>query len=91
LVGVQLLQGSPWSYCLLWRHDEGEWLPKVVEVSSPEVAPNVGHLFSSAVNKEQGNKIVKDKEPSSSEALPPFGFNDHRTKVMKDMPSLCYK
>jgi hypothetical protein len=60
-------------------------------VSSPEVGANVGHLFTSVVNQEQGNIIVKDKEHSSSEALPPFGFNDHQTKVMKDMPSLCYK
>jgi hypothetical protein len=51
----------------------------------------VGHVFSNAVNQEQGNTIVKDKGPSSSEALPPLGFNDHWTKVMKDMPSSCYK
>jgi hypothetical protein len=68
------------------------WVPceaivVVVEVSSPEVGANVGHLFSNAVNQEQGNTIVKHQGPSSSEALPPFGFNDHRTKVMKDMPS----
>jgi hypothetical protein len=41
------------------------WLPceaivAVVEVSSPEVGPNVGHLFSNVVNQEQGNTIVKD-------------------------------
>jgi hypothetical protein len=59
LVGVQWLQGSPWRYCLLWRHDEGECLPKVVEVSSPTDNANVGHLFSNAVNQEQGNTIVK--------------------------------
>jgi hypothetical protein len=59
LVGIQWLQGSPWRYCLLRRHDEGECLPKVVEVSSPEVGANVGHLFSNVVNKEQGNIIVK--------------------------------
>jgi hypothetical protein len=58
-----------------------------VEVSSPAVGANVGHLFSNAVNQEQGNTIVKDKRPSSSEALFPLGFNVHRTKVMKDMPS----
>jgi hypothetical protein len=34
-------------------------LPKVVEVSSPEVGANVGHLFSNVVNQEQGNTIVK--------------------------------
>jgi hypothetical protein len=72
------------------------WVPcdtivTVVEVSSPEVVTNVGHLFSNVVNKEQGNTIVKDKGPSSSKALPPLGFNDHRMKVMKDMPSSCYK
>jgi hypothetical protein len=59
LVGVQWLQGSPWRYCLLRRHDEGECLSKVVEVSSPEVGTNVGHLFSNDVNQEQGNTIVK--------------------------------
>jgi hypothetical protein len=30
----------------------------VVEVSSPEVGANVGHLFSNANNQEQGNTIV---------------------------------
>jgi hypothetical protein len=39
------------------------WLPceaivTVVEVSSPEVGANVGHLFSNAINQEQGNTIV---------------------------------
>jgi hypothetical protein len=29
-------------------------------LSSPEVGTNVGHLFSNAVNQEQGNTIVKD-------------------------------
>jgi hypothetical protein len=29
-----------------------------VEVSSPEVGANVGHLFSKAMNQEQGNKNV---------------------------------
>jgi hypothetical protein len=33
-------------------------LPKAVEVSSPEVGANVGHLFSDAINQEQGNTIV---------------------------------
>jgi hypothetical protein len=33
-------------------------LSKVVEISSPEVGANVGHLFSSAINQEQGNTIV---------------------------------
>ena len=35
-------------------------LPKVVEVSSPEVGANVGHSFSNVVDQEQGNTIVKD-------------------------------
>jgi hypothetical protein len=46
--------------------DEGAtaWLPceviiAIVEVSSPEVGANVGHLFSDAVNQQQGNTIVK--------------------------------
>jgi hypothetical protein len=30
-----------------------------MEVSSPEVGANVGHLFSNAVNQEQGNTIAK--------------------------------
>jgi hypothetical protein len=30
----------------------------IVEVSSPEVAANVGHLFSKAINQEQGNTNV---------------------------------
>jgi hypothetical protein len=34
-------------------------LPKVVEVSSPEVGANVGYLFSNAISQEQGNTIVK--------------------------------
>jgi hypothetical protein len=72
------------------------WVPceaivAVVKVSSSEVGTNVGHLFSNDMNQEQGNTIVKDKGHSSSEALPPLGFNDHRMKVMKDMPSSCYK
>jgi hypothetical protein len=63
-----------------------EVIVAVVEVSSPKVGANVGHLFSSTVNQEQGNMIVKDKIPSPSEALFPLGFNGHRMKVMKDMP-----
>jgi hypothetical protein len=39
------------------------------------------------VNQEQGNTIVKDKGPSSSEALSPHGYNAHQTKVKKDIPS----
>jgi hypothetical protein len=30
----------------------------VVEVSSPEVGANVDHLFSNAIDQEQGNTIV---------------------------------
>lgn len=33
-------------------------LPKIMDVSSPEVAANVGHLLSDAINQEQGNTIV---------------------------------
>jgi hypothetical protein len=33
-------------------------LLKVVEVSSPKVGTNVGHLFSNAIDQEQGNTIV---------------------------------
>jgi hypothetical protein len=51
------------------------------------VDSNVGHLFSNAVNQEQGNTIVKGQGPSSSEALSPLGNNDIQTKVMKDMSS----
>jgi hypothetical protein len=31
-----------------------------VEVSSPDVGANVGHLFSNAMNQEQGNTIVNN-------------------------------
>jgi hypothetical protein len=48
----------------------------VVEVSSPKVGVNVGHLFSNAINQEQGNTIVNGKRPSSFEALFPLGYND---------------
>jgi hypothetical protein len=47
----------------------------------------VGHLFSNAVNQEQGNTIVKGQGPSSSEVLSPLGYNNLQTKVMKDTPS----
>jgi hypothetical protein len=33
-------------------------LPKVVEVSSPEVGANVGHSISDTIDQEQGNIIV---------------------------------
>jgi hypothetical protein len=51
------------------------------------VGANVGHLFSNAVNQEQGNTIVKGQGPSSFKALFPFGYNDLQTKVKKDTPS----
>jgi hypothetical protein len=35
-----------------------EAIVAVVEVSSPEVGANVGHLFSNVVSQEQGNTIV---------------------------------
>jgi hypothetical protein len=60
LICVQWLQGSPWHCCLLWQHDEGESLSKVVEVSTPEVGANVSYSFSSSVNHEQSNIVVKD-------------------------------
>jgi hypothetical protein len=43
---------TTWSPC--------EAIVVIMEVSSPEVGANVGHLFSNAVNQEQGNTIVKD-------------------------------
>jgi hypothetical protein len=51
LICVQWLQrSSPWRCYLLRRHDEGQCLPKVVEVSSPEVGANVGDLFLNAMS-----------------------------------------
>jgi hypothetical protein len=35
-----------------------EAIVAVVEVSSPEMGANVGHLFSNAIYQEQGNTIV---------------------------------
>jgi hypothetical protein len=58
-----------------------------MEVSSPEVGANVVYLFSNTVDQEQGNIIVKDWGPSSSETLSPFEYNDSWTKVLKDTPS----
>jgi hypothetical protein len=43
---------TTWSPC--------EAIVVVVEVSSPEVGANVGHLFLSAINQEQGNTIDTD-------------------------------
>jgi hypothetical protein len=58
-----------------------EAIVAIVEVSSPEVGTNVGHLFSSVVHQEQGNTIVSYYKPLSSEALFPNGHNAHQTKV----------
>jgi hypothetical protein len=62
-------------------------LAEVGRLNSPEVGANVDHLFSNAVDQEQGNTIVNYYGPSSSEALFPHGFNAHQTKVKKDIPS----
>jgi hypothetical protein len=35
-----------------------EAIVAIVEVSSPEVGANVGHLFSNAIDQEHGNTIV---------------------------------
>jgi hypothetical protein len=86
LICVHWLQGSPWHCCLLRRHDEGEFLPKVVEVSSPKVGANVCHLFSNVVSQEQGNTIVNYNRPWSSEVLSPHGYNTHQMKIKKDIP-----
>jgi hypothetical protein len=51
--------GQPLALLPSRRHDEGECLSKIVEVNSPEVGANVGHLFSNAVKQEQGNTIAK--------------------------------
>ena len=58
-----------------------------VEVSSPTVGANVGHLFSYAVDQEQGNTIVNYYGPSSSEVQSSHENNAHQTKVKKDLPS----
>jgi hypothetical protein len=42
--------GTTWLLC--------KAIVAVVEVSSPEVGANVVHLFSDAINQEQGNTIV---------------------------------
>jgi hypothetical protein len=46
----------------------------------------VGHLFSNAMNQEQGNPIVNYYGSSSSEALFSHGYNAHQTKVKNDIP-----
>jgi hypothetical protein len=38
-------------------------LPKIVEVSTPEVGTNVGDLFSNAMNQEQGNTKCQRLKP----------------------------
>jgi hypothetical protein len=63
-------------------------LAQQVDVSSPEVGANVGDLFLTTMNQEQGNtEMVKCYGPSSFEALSPLGYNEFRTKVMNDIPS----
>jgi hypothetical protein len=64
-----------------------EAIVAIVEVSSPEVGANVGHLFSNVVNQEQGNTIVNYYGPSSSKTLSLHGYNAHQTKVKKNIPS----
>jgi hypothetical protein len=64
-----------------------EAIVAIVEVSSPEVGANVGHLFSNTVDQEQGNTIVNYYRPSSFEALFLQGHNAYQTKVKKDIPS----
>jgi hypothetical protein len=52
------------------------------------VGANVGDLFLTSMNQEQGNtEMVKYYGPSSFEALSPLGYNEFRTKVMNDIPS----
>jgi hypothetical protein len=58
-----------------------------MEVNSPEVGANVGHLFSNDVSQEQGNTIVNYNRPLSSEVLFSHGYNTHQKKVEKDIPS----
>jgi hypothetical protein len=50
------------------------WLPceaivAIVEVSSPEVDANVGHLFSNAIYQEQGNIVISHYGPSSNRSI----------------------
>ena len=49
---------------------------------------NIDHLFSNVVDQEQGNTIVNYYGPSSYEALSSHGYNAHRTKIKKNIPSL---
>jgi hypothetical protein len=51
------------------------------------VGANVGHLFSKAMNQEQGNTNVNGYRPSSFITLSPLGYNGLQTKVKKDIPS----
>jgi hypothetical protein len=64
-----------------------EAIVAVMEVSSPEVGANVGHLFSNTMNQERGNTIINYNRPSSFEALFPHRYNARQTKVKKDIPS----
>jgi hypothetical protein len=50
LVCVQWLQCSPWRCFLLRGMTKVDALPKVVEVSTPEVGANVVYLFLNAIN-----------------------------------------
>jgi hypothetical protein len=49
-------------------------------LSSLKVGANVGHLFSKAVNQEQGNTIVKGQGPSSSDE----GHEGHAFMIHKN-------
>jgi hypothetical protein len=52
-----------------------EAIVAIVEVISPAVGANVGHLFSNVVYQEQGNTIISYYGPSPSEVLSPYGHN----------------
>jgi hypothetical protein len=80
-------RAAPGTVVLFGGMTKVDALPKVVEVSSPEVGANVGLLFSNTVDQEQGNTIVNYYGPSSSEALSLHGYNARQTKVKKDVPS----
>jgi hypothetical protein len=38
-------------------------------------------------SRTRQHKMLNTKSPSSSKSLFPFGYNEFRTKVMKDIPS----
>jgi hypothetical protein len=50
LVCVQWLQCSPGAVIFFGGMTKVDALPKIVEVSTPEVGANVGDLFSNAMN-----------------------------------------